>query len=275
MKTKNKKTKKTKVKRTLAKKGKARGLIWAGAQQIMVRPTKPQEVYERKMILMASKVLNVSPFGINILGSSIYLNKLALSQKKEQYASNSKAVYLWAKRSQDNTDKAICECKIVDARGKDMCDWITGECSPASMKMGTLAGYQNHMAQTRAKNRAILEVFGVRIHEEMMINIQKLAQKKEVDKEDIKALESVGKVSAEEIQNEKSTRGKQEVTVQTSLIPSTKKIEELKGMLKGNTDKEKVADLKKRTSFVVSDFNITEKHAGILVASLLNSETRK
>lgn len=52
------------------------------------------------------------------------------------------------------------------------------------------------------------------------------------------------------------------------------KTKELKSMLKGNTDEEKLADLKKRTSLVLRSFEITEKHAGILVASLLNSEVK-
>jgi len=46
-------------------------------------------------------------------------------------------------------------------------------------------------------------------------------------------------------------------------------------MLNGKDEKEKLADLKKRTGIVLQNFNITEKHAGILVASLLNSEVKK
>jgi hypothetical protein len=58
------------------------------------------------------------------------------------------------------------------------------------------------------------------------------------------------------------------------VVADSKKIEELKTMLKGKTDTEKLADLKKRTGMVIKDFKITERHAGILVASLLNSETK-
>lgn len=61
--------------------------------------------------------------------------------------------------------------------------------------------------------------------------------------------------------------------VETQLIGQ--KVEKLKKMLKGNTDAEKVADLKARTSIKLSNgFQITEKHAGILIASLLNSEVK-
>ena len=60
-----------------------------------------------------------------------------------------------------------------------------------------------------------------------------------------------------------------------SADPGNKKIEELKGKLKGETDKEKIADLKKRTGVNLSHFNITEKHAGILLACILNVEVKK
>lgn len=50
---------------------------------------------------------------------------------------------------------------------------------------------------------------------------------------------------------------------------------ELLAMLKGETEEEKIADLKKRTGIVLRNFNITEKHAAILIASLLNSEVKK
>jgi len=54
-----------------------------------------------------------------------------------------------------------------------------------------------------------------------------------------------------------------------------KKLVELKGMLKGKTDSEKIEDLKKRTGIQLQNFKITEKHAGVLVASLLNVEVKK
>jgi len=54
----------------------------------------------------------------------------------------------------------------------------------------------------------------------------------------------------------------------------TKKTE-LWAMLNGKDEKEKLADLKKRTGIVLQNFDITERHAGVLVASLLNSEVKK
>jgi len=50
------------------------------------------------------------------------------------------------------------------------------------------------------------------------------------------------------------------------------KLEELKGMLKGKTDKEKIEDLRKRTGIKLKSFDITEKHATILLATLLNKK---
>ena len=62
--------------------------------------------------------------------------------------------------------------------------------------------------------------------------------------------------------------------VNTKEEPTTKKVDELKGMLKGTTDLQKLADIRKRTGLQLVDFNITEKHAGIIIASLLNSEVK-
>lgn len=62
--------------------------------------------------------------------------------------------------------------------------------------------------------------------------------------------------------------------VQEEINQKNKKVEELKSMLKGNTDKEKIEDLKKRTSFLINDFSLTDKHAGLIIASLLNTEVK-
>ena len=53
------------------------------------------------------------------------------------------------------------------------------------------------------------------------------------------------------------------------------KLSELLSMLKGRSHEEQLLDLKKRTGIVLDNFKITEKHAGILVASLLNKEVKK
>lgn len=71
---------------------------------------------------------------------------------------------------------------------------------------------------------------------------------------------------AEEMKNKKTEDIKTDKT-------SDKKME-LKLMLKGRTDKEKIEDLKKKTGIKLNDFEITEKHAGILVANLLNKSVK-
>lgn len=52
------------------------------------------------------------------------------------------------------------------------------------------------------------------------------------------------------------------------------KLNELKAMLRGKNDTERIADFRKRTGIILKNFNVTDRHAGILVASLLNSETK-
>jgi hypothetical protein len=52
------------------------------------------------------------------------------------------------------------------------------------------------------------------------------------------------------------------------------KLDELKGMLKGKTDSEKLVDLKKRTGIIMNTLDIDEKRAGVLIAMLLKEEVR-
>ncbi len=209
----------TKTTTIVAKEGKKKEL-WAGAQMFMgaVQPGS-KEAKERELIRMTGTILNVSPFGVNILGSVPYINKLGLGQKSTQYGNGKDMfVYNWVQRALNDTDKAICECKLV-RDGKDITDWVTGECSPVTMKMGTLKGYQNHMAQTRAKNRTILEAYGVRIHEDMIENLSKLVGSNQMTVTQANALLAhVGKsssTSSEEIEPEK---GAKEATISNDLF---------------------------------------------------------
>jgi hypothetical protein len=194
--------------------------MWLGAQRLMNKPNNQQEVKERNLILLTARVLGVSPFGINILGNMPYINKLGLTQKAKEYAKNIQFKYQWIKYANDDTEKAICACKIMDGN-KELTDWVVGECSPSTQKMSTLKGYQNHMAQTRARNRAILEAFGTQIHEEMMLNIQKLYTKKEITEKDVEKIGNSVSTSAEEINTDESTK------TTKSLFSEEKDIEEL------------------------------------------------
>lgn len=198
------KVEKKKTKEVVIKKEKA---VWLGSQVLMQKfQPGTKEANDQKIVLMTARVLNVSPFGINILGSVPYINKLGLTQKANQYGKGKETFeYKWTKVAMDDAEKSICECRVMKD-GKPITDWVMGECSPSSMKMGTLKGYQNHMAQTRARNRAILEAHGVQIHEEMMENIHKLYKGGQLQEEQAAALtQFAGKTtssSIEEVNNE-------------------------------------------------------------------------
>lgn len=263
-----KKTKKI-VKKKKAKIQK-KDLMFAGAQRMMGKTSSPQEERERKIILFTSKVLKISPFGVIIFANFPYINELGLEQKAYEYNPKIQFKYDWIKYSETDEDKAVCKCKLVDGRGKDLCDWIIGECSLSSIKMETLKGYQNHMAQTRAKNRAINKVFKRRIHEDMIKEIGDLLETQQITAQEAKQIGSAVTTSAEEIQPDSKQKQKEIIVEELR----SEKIKELKNMLKGKTIAEKVQNLKKRTGMVLPNFNITDKHASILIASLLVNETK-
>lgn len=213
-----KKTEKKSV--AVATKKVAKREIWTGAQVLMGQVTPgSKEAKERELIKMTATVLNVSPFGVNILGSVPYINKLGLGQKSLQYGKGKDQFeYTWVQRALNDTDKAICECRIV-RDGKSITGWVTGECSPKTMKMGTLAGYQNHMAQTRAKNRALLEAYGVEIHEEMIENIAKLVGGSQMTSTQANALLAhAGKSSSTSIEEVEPDKNAKSETISNDLF---------------------------------------------------------
>ena len=183
-------------------------LMWAGANKLLEKSTNKEIQKEKNAILVMSNMLGVSPFGINILGGVAYLNKLGRNQKLDQYGKGKFMIeYNWVQRALADNDKAICEARIVDrTTGLPQSAWITGESSPASMKMGTLAGYQNHLAQTRAHNRVIEEMYSVEIHQEMLENLGKYQMAKG---ESLPALDTG--VSAEEISTQPRQAQKEKV----------------------------------------------------------------
>ena len=192
--------------KAIAKKEK-KELIWAGAKSFIGQPVTEKEKGERHLILLTAKALEVSPFGVNILGGLPYINKLGLAQK----AKGLRFEYNWLKFAEDDNARAICQCRVMGKDAKSLTDWVVGECSPSTQRMSTLKGYQNHMAQTRAKNRAILELLGVDIHEEMMANIARMARGREINEKQALAIGSGAGTSAEEFeQTEKKEVEKQE-----------------------------------------------------------------
>ena len=168
----------------------------------MGKPMGQKEVNERNLVVLVSKVLDVSPFGVNILGGMPYVNNIGLKEKSQEYHPRSHFEYNWVKRSENDTDKAICEAKLVDHQGKDLTPFITGEASPATIKMKTLIGYQNHLAQTRSENRCVKYLDGLRIHRDMLENIAKLQKKNQVDDESAGKIVNATMVPVEELTQE-------------------------------------------------------------------------
>jgi hypothetical protein len=82
-------------------------------------------------------------------------------------------------------------------------------------------------------------------------------------------------VSSEEMTKVDQTQSSPQNTPQTPINANPgAKVKELKSLLKGETDHAKIADLKRRTGIVIGSFNIADRYAGILVATILNSETK-
>lgn len=251
--------------------------IWAGAQHLMGRtPEGTKEMRERRLILLTAKVLGVSPFGVNILGSVPYINKLGLMQKAKEYEPEVKFAYNFIQLAKDDAEKAIVSCMLKDHDDKPMTDWIMGECSPSSMKMGTLKGYQNHMAQTRARNRAILEAFGARIHEDMMEKIQQQYLNGKITEEQkdkvIMEMGPAGTASAEEIQEEKKGQGTLDSIVDSAEL--WKDIMELarKNGARAGSELSHIANVVGHT---INFDNPTPRYLALIKAQFLNETVKK
>lgn len=203
-----------KVKKKLIEK-KEPSLLWAGGAKLMSKSKTQQDQEVKNTIFVISSLLNVSPLGVVVLGGLPYLNKLARKEKLDQYGAGGWRVkYKWAQIAKNDTDKAICQACVVDDKSKEVSEWVIGEASPATIKMGTLAGYQNHLAQTRAHNRVIEEHIGLRIHREMLENIAK--RQKTGETVEVPMIDT--SVSAEEMQmaqTQPQPQAKQALTVNT------------------------------------------------------------
>jgi hypothetical protein len=159
-----------------------------------------------KLTIDCARVLGISTLGITIMDDGMpYINKLGRKEKLEQYLAHDKhnwrISYDWIQISKNDMDKAVCQAFFIDnVTGDPVSSRVIGECSPATVK--EYAGYQNHQAQTRAHNRLIEEVYGVRIHEEMVSKIAEL--KKGGKLKDIPTINTT--VSAEEVENVKTIK---------------------------------------------------------------------
>lgn len=181
-------------------------LILNGSAELLPKPLVPGGDSDNELIINCARVLGISTLGVTIIEGSPYINKLGRKEKLEQYLGQDghkyRIDYEWIQMSKNDIDKAVCQAFFVDSEsGAQVSSKIIGECSPATVKQ--LAGYQNHQAQTRAHNRLIEEVFGVRIHEEMVQNIAIL--KKEGKISNIPVINTT--VSAEEVELPKNEPG--------------------------------------------------------------------
>ncbi len=272
-----KKMAKKKTKAIVKKESKT--LMWAGAQKLMSRPTNQEEKRARNIVMLTAKSLGISPFGVTLYASLPYINKLGLKQKQEQYQRTSKLIYIWIHYAKDDNEKAICQAKLIDG-SKDLCDWVVGECSPSTMKMKTLTGYQNHMAQTRARNRAILETYGVKMHEEMMTNIEKMVRAKQLSEQDASQIGNAITTSIEEIQQngrKNQTKIFSEKKVEIILAgPKEKQLIEKYCRELGATDPDKAYDLvKKLTGFELNFERLTKTASLTIIAALLQKQIAK
>lgn len=185
---------------------------WTGAQALMSSPYTQKEKNERSLILFVAEALEINPFGVNILGGLPYTNNIGRKEKMSHYDKNARFEYEWRRLSENDTDKAICAARIVTVKSENngeniyLTDWIIGECSPATTKMSTLRGYQNHIAQTRAENRAFESAFGNKLRKEMFKNIQIMLSRGEVMTGFAEKAFAAGGPSAEEMGNEKPTK---------------------------------------------------------------------
>jgi len=211
--------------KALTKRKKEKELIWAGAQTLLGKPANQKEIRERALIMKTAEILEVVPLGVNILGSMPYINNIGLRELLEQFEKEKKIKtrieFRWAQRSLTDTDKAVCEARIVDTTKIDkadriLVDWITGEASPATIKMGTLKGYQNHLAQIRAENRAIRHLLGRYAIKKIVRNIAKKRTKD--DPEIIEKAANVMATSAEEISKEKVEKTKPHPVIETRKV---------------------------------------------------------
>lgn len=248
-------------------------LMWAGGIQLLNKSQNADVQRTKEDIILIAKVLNITPFGINFLGGIPYINKIGRKDKLDQYGKSKWQVsYRWPQRSRTDADKALCEACVVNEKGKRISEWVIGECSPASTKMGTLKGYQNHIAQTRAHNRVIEEFIGIRIHKEMIENIAKIGRE---TGQNIPVIDTT--VSAEEInlKQENNSRIEYSGSYKVEKKQTVNYLEQVKKRLYnlgGTTEKKALKVLKRETGLVWENFKVTPKQAQIALGFLLNNQ---
>jgi len=233
--------------KVLTTKKSKKDLLWAGGADLFGTYGSEKDQVKKNSLMVVAKAINITPFGANFLGGLPYINNMGLKDKLEQYHKEATFEYDWFKISETDDDKAICKVRLLKKDGKPLTPWILGEASPASMKMGTLKGYQNHLAQTRGENRCIRHAYGLRIHKELLENVAKMHGKGEVDGEVASQAISAASVTAEEMNVKKNPRDNLP-TIQTEAKPTTlaEKFKMARGAIEGAVDVKTLQGYKKR-----------------------------
>ena len=182
-------------------------LILSGSSELLPKSIVPSNIAINDLTINCARVLGISTLGVTIIEGNPYINKLGRKEKLEQYLKadnlNYRIDYEWIQMSKNDVDKAVCQAFFIDNEsGIIKSSKVIGECSPATGNK--LAGYQNHQAQTRAHNRLIEELYGTRIHEEMVMHIAKLVKERKL--KEIPEINTT--VSAEEIETPKEEQKK-------------------------------------------------------------------
>jgi len=151
-------------------------------------------------------------------------------------------------------NKWMAKAEIINQKTKEIIGTGFALCSKEEAKKKTFDEYAIlSMAQTRAIGKAYRNLIGW---------VMKLA-----------GYESTPAEEMVKVKQEMVTQSlTEEVTVQIGIGP---KVAELKKMLKGTTNEEKITDLKKKTGLILKDFRITESHAIRLIGELLNHTVKQ
>ena len=200
----------------VVKKKEKAGLVFAGSSHLLGEDPKKMnqlEIVAHKARVLVSQALSIPLNTVILMGNQPYVDNKGRKWKLNEYASAAQFEYDYVQIAKDDTEKAIVKCRLISGQGKALCGWVIGECSPLTTKMSTLKGYQNHMAQTRAENRAFEAAFGNRFRSDLYTGVAKIMQGGEVHEEVAEKALASGNTSAEEavpMKQEKSEIGKYE-----------------------------------------------------------------
>jgi len=150
-------------------------------------------------------------------------------------------------------NKWLAKAEIINQKNQAVLSVGYALCSKEEMKKKTFDEYAIlSMAQTRAIGKAYRNLIGWVI----------------------KAAGYESTPAEEMIKGRVEETTPEQIQADIENIGNNSKIDELKQLLSGNTDEAKITDLYKKTGIKLKDFNITEKHASLILATLLNLQVK-